>query len=148
MKWALGALLVLAAAPALAQVSEFSKHKKPKEDSAPVALALNLVFSTTYWQQVEVSTSGPVGDVSALVRQGYYKLEIIELVMMSHDGRQPLAKTVEKRKKGADLADIAADYHLAWVPLEQSALAVEDIVDKQYLPLFPEKRRRKERDEW
>lgn len=144
-------ILLGAAGPARAQqMREYYRRKKPAalEEPAPVALALNLTFSTTFWQEVQVSTMGPVVDLSRLNKQGYYKLEIIELLLMSREGHQPLSSTVEKRKKGARLSDIAADYHLSYDKLYESALAVQEIVDKNYLPLFPEKRPRQEKEEW
>ena len=141
------AILFLAGAPGAAQVREFTRRKVPRLEPSPVALALHLAFSTTFWQEVQISTSGPVSDLSQLSRDGYYKLEIIELLLMSHEARKPLSATVAKRKKGAALADIAADYHLEYGKVYESALAVQEIVDKQYLPLYPEKRPRRERDE-
>jgi hypothetical protein len=146
------ALVSAAASTASAQqMREWSSRRRnpaPKEEPAPVALALNLTFSTTFWQEVQISTMGPVSDLSRLSKQGFYKLEIIQLLLMSHEGHQALGKTVAKRKKGAALADIAADYHLEYDKLYESALAVQEIVDKQYLPLFPEKRPKKEKEEW
>jgi hypothetical protein len=145
-------LLACAAVPASAQyyMDQGPRPRRSKDapQSAPLALALDLAFGATFWNAVQVSTMGPVNDVSQLVREGYYKLEIIQLVMISQQGHQPLKKTVEKRKKGAELSKIAAESNIDYDELYESALAVEDVVDKQYLPRFPEKPPRKERDEW
>ncbi len=116
-------------------------------DSPPLALALNLTFGANFWREVQVSSSGPVADIADLVRQGYYKLEIIELLLMSQQARVPLAKAVEKRKKGAALAEMAAGYQLVYDQIYEAAVAVEEIVDAEYLPLFPERRQRRWRKE-
>lgn len=149
MKILLAALLIAGAVQAAsAQTMDWRRPHKPKEDPPPIALALDLTFSATFWNEVQVSTMGAVADLTELSRAGCYKLEIIQLVLMSRQGHQPLAKTFEKRRKGAALESIAAGYGLDYDKLYESALAVQEIVDRDYLPRFPEKRPRKERDEW
>lgn len=154
MRWLLAAgLLALCAASSRAQgvglaieaelPTISAKKKKPKEEAPPLALALNLAFGATVWAEVRISTDGPLVEMSRLVRQGYYKLELIELILMASQGRTTLKKTLEKRKKGASLAAIAADYHLDYDRIYESSLAVQEVVDQEYLPRFPEKRRRK-----
>lgn len=122
------------------------KKKKEKEEPAPLALALNLAFGATIWAEVKISTNGPIVDMTKLVKEGYYKLELIQLILMSAEGRHPLKDTLKKRKKGEKLSRIAADYHLDYDKLYESALAVEELVDRDYLPRFPEKRPRKEEE--
>lgn len=144
-------LLACAVSPARAQRFDEpprTHRNKDEPPPAPLALALNLAFGDTFWNQVQVSTMGPVNDVSLLVREGYYKLEIIQMIMISQKGRQPLRKTVEKRRKGEALSRIAAQANIDYDDLYESALAIQDLVDKQYLPRFPDKPPRKERDEW
>lgn len=142
------ALLCAGLDAASAQSIDWRRPKKGKEDPAPIALALDLAFSTTFWNEVQVSTMGAVSDLSALSRAGFYKLELIQLVLISREGHEALAKTVEKRRKGASLEALAAGRGLSYDKLYESALAVSEIVDRDYLPRFPEKRPRKERDEW
>lgn len=110
---------------------------------APVALALDLALGATIWQRVEVSTSGPIVDITRLVRQGFYKLEIIQLILMSAEAGKPLKKAVERRREGAKLSEIAAEYKIEYEPLYERALAVQEIIDKEYLPRLYRKRARK-----
>lgn len=135
---------------------EFSEKKatdKEKEEErlrrepAPLALALDLAFGPTVWAEVKLSTSStPKIELTRLVRQGYYKLELIQLIMLSAEGRKTLKETLERRKKGAKLVEIALAYRLDYDRLYESALAVEEIVDKQYLPRFPQRRPRPVKD--
>lgn len=135
-------------APPGAEILEAGgRKKKAKEEPAPLALALDLAFGATLWAQVRISTAGPVSDLTKLVGSGHYKLELIELVLMSAEGRRALKDTVKKRKEGAKLSEIAKDYRLDYEKIYEAALAVEELVDRDYLPRFPEKRPRKESEE-
>ena len=120
---------------------------KLRQEAPPVALALDLAFGATIWAQVAVSTAGPIIDLSRMVREGYYKLEIIQLVLISAQAGRPLKEVLEKRKKGAKLARLAADYKLDYDKLYESALAIEELVDKEYLPRFPERKLKRDRDD-
>ena len=150
--------LWLAAAPAAAQgislgpspdLWSSSRDKKESLEPEPVAQALDLAFGATVWAQVRISTMGPVVDLTRLVRSGLYKLELIDLVLICAESGRPLQKAVEKRRKGAALAAIAKDYGLDYDRVHEAALAVEETVDREYLPRFPEKiPRRKRSDTW
>lgn len=122
-------------------------EKRKKQDAPPLALALDLAFGTTIWTQVKISSAGPVVELTQLVKEGYYKLEIIQLVLISSRADSPLKDVLEKRKKGAKLARIAADYKLDYDKVYESALAIEEIVDREYLPRFPERRLKRDRDD-
>lgn len=122
--------------------------RKIKDKAPPVALALDLAFGPAVWAEIKISTMGPVHELTRLVRQGHYKLEIIQLVLLSAKGKKTLKQTLEKRgKKKMALAAIAKDYKLDYDELYEAALAVQDIVDRQYLPRFPEKRLRRDEEE-
>lgn len=125
-------------------------HKNAKEDLSPepLAQALDLAFGAAVWARVQISTAGPVLELSRLVRGGFYKLELIELVLMSAQTGQPLHRAVARRRKGAKLSAIAKDYGLDYDRLYDSALAVQEVVDREYLPRFPEKTPRRGRRTW
>lgn len=156
VSWTAAALLCLAAA-ARAQIPSQSpaeplqpenfeqtgKQTINKDEPAAVAQAVELAFGTTVWADVKISTMGPVVDLSRLYHDGFYKLELIQLVLMSAQANQTLAQTVAKRRKGERLSNIAFDYDLDYDALYEQALAVQDFVDELYLPRFPEKRLRK-----
>jgi hypothetical protein len=116
--------------------------------SEPLAQALDLALGATVWAQVRISTAGPAADLSRLVRSGFYKLELIQLVLMSAETGKPLQKTVEKRRKGAGLGAIAKDYGLDYDRIYEAALAVQETVDREYLPRFPERAGLKGRPSW
>lgn len=120
---------------------------KIRSEAPAVALALDLALGATIWAEVKISTMGPVYELTRLSRQGYYKLELIQIVLLSAQGKTTLKKTLEKRKKGATLADIAKDYMLDYDELYEAALAIEEIVDRQYLPRLTEKRLRRDDEE-
>ncbi len=123
------------------------RHRPPRQDPAPVAQAIELAFGATVWAQVQVSTMGAVVDLSRLYRDGFYKLELIELVLMSAESRKTLAATVQKRRKGERLSRLALDYGLDFDRLEEQALRIQDVVDRLYLPRFPAKKPKRERED-
>lgn len=114
---------------------------------APAARAIELAFGATTWSLVRVSTNGAASDLTRYAAQGFYKRELIELVLMSAEAVHPLARSVEDRKKGAKLSQLALNYNLDYAKIVERALAVEEQVDRTYLPLFPERRPRREREE-
>lgn len=154
--------LFLAASPALAQVDlgagigpdmfNYSSGRKYRGriSPAPLALALDRAFGTTTWARVSISTEGPVSEMTAMVRGGYYKLEIIQLILLSAEAGRPLKQTLEKRKKGSKLSELAAEYKLDYDKVYEEALAIEELVNREYLPRFPERksRRRNDEDSW
>lgn len=140
-----------AAADPAAQEEEaqtvFSREPRPKDEPTPVAQALDLAFGATFFAQVRVSTSGPVIDLSRLSHEGFYKLELIELLLMSAKAKRPLQEAVLRRRKGDSLSAIAGAYGLDYDRLYDAALAVEERVDRDYLPRFPQRRPRRDREQ-
>lgn len=122
------------------------KHKS-HEEPAPVAQAISLAFGATFFNEVRVSTNGPVVDLSRLSHEGFYKLELIELLLIGAKSRTPLAELAQLRRKDKSLRAIAASHGVDFDAMYDSALAVQEIVDRDYLPRFPERRPHKERDE-
>jgi len=153
----MAAAACLAASPASAQdvsvgpaAGLFSRSRVSRDipEPEPLALALDLTFGATVWAQVKISTEGPVVSLTRLVRGGFYKQELIELILMSAEAGKPLQRAVGKRRKGAKLSAIAKEYGLDYDRLHESALAVEEVVDREYLPRFPERRRLWGRHPW
>lgn len=125
----------------------FSKAHQPKDEPTPLGQALTLAFPTTFFAEVKISTAGPVVELSRLNREGFYKLELIELLLMSRKAGKPLQAGVERRRKGDTLRAIAVSWGLDFDALYDAALAVEELVDRDYLPRYPQRPPRKERDE-
>ncbi|MBI5208952.1 MAG: hypothetical protein HY927_03160 [Elusimicrobia bacterium] len=122
------------------------KAKKDARRSPPMALAVESVFGPEFWTKVGVSSAGPTADLSRMVREGCYKLEILQLLMMSAESGRGLDAVLERRKKRAKLPAMAADLGLDYARLYEGALAVSEIVDREYLPRHPERRARKGRE--
>ena len=150
----LAGLWLAAAAPAAAQDVSLgpsqdlwasSRNQPETLEPEPVAQALDLAFGATVWAQVRISTNGPVVDLSRLVRGGFYKLELIDMVLICAEAGRPLQKAVQLRRKGTTLAAIAKDYGLDYDRVHVAALGVEEVVDREYLPRFPEKIPRRKR---
>jgi hypothetical protein len=148
------ALVWLAAAPAAAQGLSlgpspdlWASPRGGKEDlePEPVAQALDLAFGPEVWAKVKTSTMGPVVDLTRLVRAGFFKQELIDLVVICAEAGRPLGQAAQRRRKGAALADIAREYGVDYDRAHEAALAVEETVDRELLPRFPEKIPRRKR---
>jgi hypothetical protein len=131
--------------PAAGEPQEWGDLRKPRE--APLAQAVGRIFGDEVWSEVQISTNGPVADLTRLVRQGCYKRELIELLLISAESRRPLKDVAERRRKGVLLADLAKEGGLAYDRVYENALAVEELVDREYLKRFPERRLKVEREE-
>jgi len=88
--------------------------KKEAKDPlpTPLALALSLAFDATTWARVGVSTSAPSVEMARLLRGGFYRLELLQLVQMADGSGRALTQLTARREKGEDLAKIAADLSL------------------------------------
>lgn len=119
------------------------KARYSSQGALPVAGAIDLALGATIWANVRVSTAGAALDITSLLGQGFYKREVIELVLLSAESRSGLFQNAEKRRKGEKLSEIAKDYKLDYDKVYEAALAVEELVDREYLPRLY--KRRKER---
>ncbi|MBI4679387.1 MAG: hypothetical protein HY748_17565 [Elusimicrobia bacterium] len=151
------ALAALIAAPALAQegvglgldlqaLGLGPKARTHLGRMPPVAAAIENAFGPEFWAKVAVSSAGPAADLSRMAREGCYKLEIIQLLLLSVESGKGLKAVLAERKGGAKLAKIAKDFGLDYDRLYDRALAVEEIVDRYYLPRYPERRARRRDD--
>jgi hypothetical protein len=146
MKTLIALLLLTSAGAASAQMVDGSqlfpearREKKAKDEPAAVAQAVELAFGATTWAQVLVSTAGPVIELSRLVREGFYKRELITLTLIAAKSKTPLFELVAARRKKAALSELSFSRGLDYDAIYESALAVEAIVDKQYLKRFPQR---------
>ncbi len=153
--WAPAALVsaaptAVAASTAAAKAEEpaavFSQAVKLKDEPVAYAQAISLAFGATFFTEVQVSTNGAVTDLSRLAHDGFYKRELIELLLMSAKSRKPLRELAELRaKKKKALREIAQTCKLDYDAIYEAALSIERVVDRDYLPHFPERRPRPER---
>lgn len=141
-------ILLLSALMAFAAAAEAQPAaSKERDEPTPIGQALTLTFGATFFAQVNISTNGPVIDLSRLNREGFYKLELIELLLTSARSRKPLQELAARRRKGEALRSLAVSSGVDYDALYESALAIQEIVDRDYLPRFPERLARKEKDE-
>lgn len=110
------ALLCLLPALGAAEPIDFAGTAAPTMTSAkksrrvrrtPLALAVSLAFDTTTWARVGVSTSAPSVEMSRMLRGGYYRLEIVQLVLMASESGKRLELLTARRDKGESLREIA-----------------------------------------
>jgi len=145
-------MIVLQACPATAAPPEpaavFTPERKAKDEPAPAAQAIALAFGATFFVEVKISTEGAVTDLSRLAHEGFYKRELITLLLISAKAKKSLRDVVAlRKKKDQTLRVIATSYGLDYDKIYDAALAVEEVVDRDYLPRFPQRRPRKESDE-
>lgn len=130
----------LLAAPAAAQgeagaaltpdASFFGDQAKASTDAAhtPLALAVSLAFDATTWAAVGVSS--PSVDVPELLARGYYRLEVIELVLMAKAaGKRLLDLRTRRTKDGRTLRQLAEECGLAYEAVSDEAHALSAVVD-------------------
>lgn len=148
MRRAAAFFLLLLAAPARGQVGVglspdslgLGRPSRRSQRLPAAASALDRVFGPEVWAAVEISTAGPAADLAQLSREGFYKLEMIQLVMIAAESRRPLSRILEKRRKEEKLSQIASGLGLDYDKLYDESLAVQEIVEREYLPRFEEPR--------
>ncbi|MBI5623274.1 MAG: hypothetical protein HY924_05810 [Elusimicrobia bacterium] len=157
MRLELAAFLALLAAPACGQeglglgldlqgLGLGAKAGRQDARQPAVAAAIESAFGPEFWTKVSVSSAGPAADLTRMTREGCYKLEIIQLLFIAAESGKGLKAVLAKRKQGAKLAALAKEYGLDYDRLYERALAVEEIVDRDYLPRHPERRARRKED--
>ena len=67
----------------------FSLSDKPRDQPVRYAQAIVLSFGTTFFNEVKISTNGAVVDLSRLAHEGFYKRELITLLLVSAKGGKP-----------------------------------------------------------
>lgn len=142
---ALAALLFLAAAaPAAAQVEvgtglgpeSFLHGERGPSESMPIlplALATSLAFDATTWAQVQVSTV-PAQDLTQLLRRGYYKLELLQAVLLASRAKVPLKEISTAHDKGKSMRELAKEKQLDFEALYEEALKLDRDVVERHLP--------------
>lgn len=137
-------LLSLAAAPAAAQVGvgtglgpdAFVQGEHVLRESAPIlpiALAASLAFDATTWAAVQVSTV-PAKDVTGLIKRGYYKLELLQAVLVASGAKVALKDITTAHDKGQSLRELAQAKGLDFDAIYDEALRLDRKVVDELLP--------------
>jgi len=108
-----------------------SQRMKKLSIASPFALAIGLVIDATTWNQISISTLTPVEEVGLLLRNGYYKLELLQLALMAKDAKLKLKDLVKRREKKESLRQIAKSHSIDYEPLYDKALELSERVDKR-----------------
>jgi len=98
----------------------------------PVGLAASLAFDATTWAAVEVSTTA-AKELSTLLRRGYYRLEVLQVVLMARKAGVSLRAVVAARDKGESLRQIAKGKDLDYDALYEESLVLDSKVGGELL---------------
>lgn len=99
----------------------------------PLAMATSLAFDATTWAQIKLS-SAPAQALTAMFYKGYYKLELIQLILLAKRSGGTLSDLVLEREKGAKLRDMAKRLGLDYDGLYDRALNLDREVEERLLP--------------
>lgn len=117
--------------PGLATLDPKAKEKK-RSELTPMSLAITLVFDLKTWSAVGVSTSAPAGEISSMLGDGYYRLELLQLILMAErSGKHISLLTAERTKSKKSLRDMAQELGLEYDSLYDEAVSRSREVDRR-----------------
>ncbi|MBI5201188.1 MAG: hypothetical protein HY925_06350, partial [Elusimicrobia bacterium] len=136
-------ILLAAAAPAAAQVGvgtgigpeAFLQGDRVQRENLPVlpiALAASLAFDATTWASIELSTV-PARDLSNLFKRGYYKLELLQAVLVASKAKTTLKEIVAAHDKGKSMRELAHAKNLDFDAVYDEALKLDKRVVEEFL---------------
>jgi hypothetical protein len=99
-----------------------------RSTSSPLALALSLCYDATTWTRIGVSTASPAADLTSLALRGYYKLELVEMILLAVQSGKTLAYLTVRREKGETLRGLAESLSVGFDALEEQALKDDRLV--------------------
>ena len=99
----------------------------------PIALATSLAFDATTWAAVQVSTV-PAKDITGLYKRGYYKLELIQAVLVASRAKTSLKDITAAHDKGQSMRELAMSKGLDFDALYDEAIRVDQRVVDELLP--------------
>ncbi|MEE8425185.1 MAG: hypothetical protein V3S11_05125 [Elusimicrobiota bacterium] len=109
-----------------------AREKKKRGRLTPMALAITLVFDSSTWSAIGVSTAAPVGEIASLLGAGYYRLELLQLILMAdRSGKHISLLTADRVKEKKSLRDIAKELGLEYDSLYDEAVARSREVDRR-----------------
>ncbi len=122
------AFLLLAPGLAAAQDKMLHMLDKPDEENEEVmqtktSLAISLSFSSSTWAAVGISTSAPHLDMAQLLRKKYYRLEVVQMILMAERSGKKLRELAKLHVKDKTLRSIAGDLGLEYDTVLEDAIA-------------------------
>lgn len=122
-----GAFLFLAPKPAAAEGNLLHMLDKSEEDESVMqtktSLAVSLAFSSSTWIAVGVSTSAPHRDMAELMYKKYYRLEVVQMILMAERSGKNLEEIAKLHVKDKTLRSIATDLGLKYEKVLDDAVA-------------------------
>lgn len=106
----------------------FSRSKKEKLERPlihPFAQALAEHWQQATWIQMGLSSSSIREDLTQLFYRGFYRLELIQLVLMAKETSQKLENLLQERRRRARLSEIAEKNHLQYPAIYENALQIK-----------------------
>ncbi len=135
-------LLAVLAAPAFAEDPSMGMaadpslvgHAKPdrkQETVSRIGLAVSLAFDATTWTSVGVS-SAPAHAATNLIKQGHYRLELLQLVLIARDSGTRLLDLTKERAKGKKtLREMAVEANIDYDRLYSKSQKLSLEVDRR-----------------
>lgn len=109
-------------------------RREPRPEVLPMPQALVLAFGPQALASVGLSTA-PARDLTHLAYRGFYKLELIQLILMSRGSAKPFKEIVKTREEGKSLEAMAGSLKLDYAGLYEEALGIDAEVERLILTL-------------
>ncbi len=110
------------------RMRETSAPVKAKPDPFATALTNELLATKTsdYFDRIGISTQDPAMDLGMYARRGFGRTELITLLLISENSKEPLKELAKKRARGARLREIASQFHLSYEDIRSKALVLKN----------------------
>lgn len=111
----------------------FSKTEEPRFEKPqidPFAAALSQYFSSSTLVEVFESTE-PEKQVTQYTGQGFYRQEIITLMLISEKTKEPFKKLAKERDKGKSFEDFAKKYSIDLYELFEKSVDIKKEIEKK-----------------
>ncbi len=124
------AAAALLSAPGLAGAEDNLLHMLSGEEEeggevmqTKTSLAVSLSFSSATWAAVGISTSAPHRDMAKMMHNRYYRLEVVQMILMAERSGKKLKEIARLHVKKKTLRDIAGDLDLKYETVLEDAIA-------------------------
>ncbi|MFC1521569.1 hypothetical protein ACFL6Y_04090 [Elusimicrobiota bacterium] len=80
---------------------------------------------TDFFQIISISSSNAAREFTRYLRRGFYKRELITLLIIAEEAKQKLEFLAKKRMEGKLLKDIAGEWHLPYDEIRKKAREIK-----------------------
>lgn len=110
------------------------EEKETRPDIQPFARALTLYFNSLTWTQIGISTASPAKELTDFMYHGYYRQEIIQLILMSKESGKSFKEFARERKKEKRFEEIAGKAKIDFSDIVERSIEIRKIIDAKFLP--------------